>query len=115
MTPFSFRRLRRQQSATRRPGKPRKVVLRLEELEDRRVLNCTSISGYVYVDANNNGLFDAGEKTIASSSVQLQDLSGNIIATTTTEANGFYQFNQDPRISIAPTTLTRTLDFNSAT
>jgi hypothetical protein len=116
MTIFSFLHLvRKDAKASRRLGKARKVTLRLEALEDRRVLNCTSISGYVYVDANNNGLFDAGEKPLANNQVQLQDLSGNVIATATTDANGFYNFDHDPRINTTATTLTRTLDFNSAT
>ena len=36
-----------------------------------------SISGYVYVDANNNGMFDAGETPIGGVQLTLLDAAGN--------------------------------------
>src|SRR5262249_17928549 len=36
----------------------KKTALQVERLEDRTLPSCTSISGFVYQDANNNGLFD---------------------------------------------------------
>jgi serine-aspartate repeat-containing protein C/D/E len=52
-----------------------------------------SISGYVYVDANNNGVYDSGESPIGSTTVTLLDANGNSTGkTTTTDSNGFYSF-----------------------
>ena len=53
----------------------------------------TSVSGYVYVDANNNGVFDAGEAPIGGVTVTLLDGSGNSTGkTAVTDSNGFYRF-----------------------
>jgi serine-aspartate repeat-containing protein C/D/E len=49
-----------------------------------------SVSGYVYVDANNNGVFDAGETPIEG--VTLTLTSGDIGATATTNSSGYYSF-----------------------
>ncbi len=52
-----------------------------------------SISGYVYVDTNNNGMTDAGEAPIAGVTLILKDANGNPTgATTTTNASGYYEF-----------------------
>ncbi len=53
-----------------------------------------SLSGYVYADANNNGLKDSGETPIAGNTITLTgtDSSGPVNQTATTDANGFYQF-----------------------
>lgn len=54
---------------------------------------CTSsIGNFVWNDLNTNGVQDAGEPPIAGVTVTVRDLSGNPIATTTTDANGFYNF-----------------------
>jgi hypothetical protein len=55
------------------------------------------VSGQVYVDANGNGILDAGETGLAGAKVFL-DSNGNGLAdptetATTTDAGGFYQFN----------------------
>jgi serine-aspartate repeat-containing protein C/D/E len=51
------------------------------------------ISGYVYVDANNNGQRDEGETGIGGVTVTLLDANGNPTGQTVqTNANGFYQF-----------------------
>ena len=76
----------------------RRRVAHLEHLETRAMMSCTSISGYVYNDANNNGLRGVGESRIASTPIALKDSAGNIVATTITDANGFYEFDSDPRI-----------------
>jgi len=53
-----------------------------------------SISGYVYVDANNNGIKEPGELPIAGVTIALRDANGLPTgATTTTDASGFYRFN----------------------
>lgn len=55
-----------------------------------------SISGNVWLDANNNGVRDAGEDGIAGVSVSLPagtvDALGNPLATAVTDANGDYRF-----------------------
>jgi len=54
-----------------------------------------ALSGVVYVDANNNGIVDNGEIGIAGVTVNLYVLEGTnhkFVATTTTDASGFYTF-----------------------
>jgi len=51
-----------------------------------------SIGDYVWLDANNNGVQDAGEKPVPNATVTLLDADGNTVATTTTDANGYYAF-----------------------
>jgi len=56
-----------------------------------------SISGHVYADDNDNGTFDAGEQPMAGVTLQLLDAAGNTTGTTTTtDAAGFYQFDNLP-------------------
>ena len=81
----------------------------MEPLEDRWLLSGNVISGYVYNDANNNGIFDPGESPIANSGVQLVNAAGVVIAKTIADASGFYQFATDNTISTTPTTLSRTI------
>ncbi len=50
------------------------------------------ISGYVYVDQNNNNRRDNGEAPIAGTRVDLIDSTGRQVATTLTDASGFYRF-----------------------
>jgi hypothetical protein len=81
----------------------------LEALEDRRLLSGSVISGHVYHDLNNNGLRDPGEPLLANSAIQLLNSAGVVIASTTTDGNGYYQFDTDTTINTAPTTQTQTL------
>ena len=57
-------------------------------------LQPASISGYVYFDANNNGIKDPGETGIPGTTVTLSGTNdqGPVSQTATTDANGFYQF-----------------------
>ena len=69
--------------------------------ELRRDLYAGSLSGYVYVDTNNNGKKEKGEAGIAGAKLTLWVLEGNgkyrAIATTSTDASGYYQFTDlDP-------------------
>jgi len=50
------------------------------------------LSGFVYHDENDNGMFDQNEDPIPGASVQLRDSSGSVVATTETNADGYYQF-----------------------
>ncbi len=51
-----------------------------------------SITGFVWNDLNENGLQNEGENGISGATVQLLDGAGNVIETTTTDANGVYTF-----------------------
>ncbi len=87
--------------------------LELEALEDRSLPSCTTISGYVYYDANNNGQFEpaAGEATLANSRVELHNAAGQTIATATSDARGYYQFTADSTIDTTPTTRQYSVSF----
>jgi hypothetical protein len=55
----------------------------------------SSLSGFVYVDADNDGTFDSGETPISGALITLTgtDIYGNAVnLTTTTGANGKYEF-----------------------
>jgi hypothetical protein len=93
----------------------------LDTLEERRLLSTTtantSISGFVFHDVNNNGLFDAGEPPIAGNTLQLfhgTNVSGPPIATAVTDANGYYQFTIDNSVSQTPATLPVLATFDNA-
>ncbi len=56
-------------------------------------LKLASLSGYVYYDRSDDGIFDSGESPIAGVTVELLDAQGNGTGITTeTDANGFYDF-----------------------
>src|SRR5207248_1250620 len=58
-------------------------------------LQPASLAGYVYVDANNDGIKQVTETPIAGTTVTLTgtDVNGNAVSkTTTTDANGLYSF-----------------------
>src|SRR3989442_1413974 len=72
--------------------------------------SCTSLSGFVYYDANNNGLYDtATEAPIANSTIELRDSMNMVVGTTTTDANGFYNFTTDTLHPGTDTTLEKTV------
>ena len=51
-----------------------------------------ALSGYVYHDVNDNGLKESGEEAIAGVTVTLYSLTGEVVAVTTTNSLGWYQF-----------------------
>ncbi|WBF52768.1 SdrD B-like domain-containing protein [Macrococcoides canis] len=53
---------------------------------------CVKIGDYVWNDENRNGIQDKGEQPIAGVTVTLEDENGKVIATTTTDKNGYYAF-----------------------
>ncbi|UJS27954.1 carboxypeptidase regulatory-like domain-containing protein [Macrococcoides canis] len=53
---------------------------------------CVKIGDYVWNDENRNGIQDEGEQPIAGVTVTLEDENGKVIATTTTDENGYYVF-----------------------
>ena len=64
----------------------------------------TSISGYVFLDANGNGVLDAGEGFIPGIVVSLL-LDGTVVATTTSDNTGYYEFTD-----LEPGTYTVSID-----
>ncbi|MCI5167171.1 MAG: hypothetical protein D3903_14020, partial [Candidatus Electrothrix sp. GM3_4] len=55
---------------------------------------CTGRMGdYVWNDVNRNGIQDADESGIENVTVNLKDSQNTVLATVTTAANGFYEFN----------------------
>jgi hypothetical protein len=82
----------------------------VEQLEDRHLPSAT-IAGFVFHDANDNGLFDAGEIPLASSVIQLRNAAGAIVGQTVSDANGHYQFTTDQTAGTAPATLVETAHF----
>ncbi|MCE9546801.1 MAG: hypothetical protein K8T25_15080 [Planctomycetia bacterium] len=52
-----------------------------------------SISGQVHVDLNGDCIYQPGEPLLSGVTMQLLDSSGKVIATTTTDANGEYKFD----------------------
>ncbi|MDZ5034272.1 SdrD B-like domain-containing protein, partial [Clostridium perfringens] len=54
----------------------------------------SSIGDYVWNDANGNGVKDSGELGIPNVTVNLLDQQGNKIASTVTNSEGYYSFNE---------------------
>ena len=59
-------------------------------------VNNNSLSGTVYRDDSRNGDQDGTEPGYSGVTVQLLDKDGNVVATTTTDANGKYSFSKLP-------------------
>ena len=59
-------------------------------------VNNNSLSGTVYRDDSRNGDQDGTEPGYSGVTVQLLDASGNVVTTTTTDANGTYSFSKLP-------------------
>jgi len=55
-------------------------------------LKPASLTGRVFADYNNNMVVDGSDHGIAGVIVELLDANGSVIATTTTDANGYYSF-----------------------
>jgi len=62
-----------------------------DDFEDPVVL--ASLGDYVWEDLNADGIQDAGETGIAGITVSLKDSVGTVIATTTTDGSGLYEFD----------------------
>ncbi|QDU25163.1 Serine-aspartate repeat-containing protein D precursor [Anatilimnocola aggregata] len=56
-------------------------------------LKTVSLSGYVHEDPIRNCIFDPGEKPISGVTITLYDANGVQLATTITDQNGFYKFD----------------------
>jgi protocatechuate 3,4-dioxygenase beta subunit len=55
-----------------------------------------TISGFIFYDLNKDQIQDLGEKPFAAVTVRLEDLSGNVVATADTDANGVFTFTGVP-------------------
>jgi hypothetical protein len=95
------------------PFKHNQARLNIETLEDRVTPSGNTISGFVFFDANNNGLFDPGETPLANSIIELHNANNQVIGTATTDARGFYQFTKDQTNINQNATLTKTVTFPS--
>jgi len=65
----------------------------------------TGISGTVFKDVNKDGDLQSGEVGIPGVTITLRDAAGNVVATTTTDANGNYSF---PNVTPGTYTITET-------
>ena len=55
-------------------------------------LKPSTISGHVAADKNDNNVLDSADQFLAGVPVHLYDINGNLVATTQTDENGFYKF-----------------------
>src|SRR5262249_38673125 len=53
-------------------------------------------NGMAFRDLNHDGVQELGESGLAGLTVQLYSQGGTLVATTTTDSNGFYQFQAAP-------------------
>ncbi|YCM45720.1 SdrD B-like domain-containing protein [Verrucomicrobiaceae bacterium 227] len=69
-----------------------------------------SIGDYVWLDANSDGVQDESGAGLQGITMELLDSNGNVLATTGTDENGYYLFDQLPlgdyRVRVAPEALT---------
>lgn len=87
----------------------RKTLPLVERLETVRLLTCNTISGFVFLDSQNDGIYQpALDKAIAGNTIELLNSSGVVVAKATTGANGAYAFSTDSTINTAPMTLSKT-------
>lgn len=59
---------------------------------DFGIFKSNGLGDFVFLDANANGIQDAGEVGIGGVTVNLRNTSGSLLATTTTDAYGYYFF-----------------------
>ncbi len=106
--------MRRSSSPKRERKNPfhKRTMLRCERLEDRSLMSCNVISGFVYYDINNDGLYQPQtESPIANSTIQLRNASNVVVGITTTDANGSYAFDADLSKPDRAVSLTKTVTF----
>jgi hypothetical protein len=63
-----------------------------QNMVDWTCVNAGSIGNFVWNDGNGNGLQDSGEPGLSGVQIQLLNAAGAVIATTTSDAVGYYQF-----------------------
>ncbi|MDO6514854.1 SdrD B-like domain-containing protein [Neptuniibacter sp. 2_MG-2023] len=52
----------------------------------------STLSGYVFKDENNNGIKNGADTGLIGETIELLDSGDNVIASTTTDSEGFYEF-----------------------
>ena len=106
-------RLRAQRvSKTTKVTRSREVRPAFESLENRFLPSgCNIISGHVFFDVNNNGIREQGEQTLANVPIELRNAQNIVVGATTTDSNGYYEFEHDATINTAQQTITKTLTF----
>lgn len=80
--------------AIRRRGQAQ-LALQSLDLRTLPTAGMSAVCGYVYLDANNNGVKDSGESGIGSVTITLtgkDDCGKTVTKTTTTDCNGMYEF-----------------------
>jgi len=104
-------------AATRpqRASTQRRAALNVETLETRALLAGNVISGYVYLDANGNGIFDDGETPLVGSAVELRNSLGIVVGSTITDEEGYYFFDRDATVSPGQSSIGHVLNFEDAT
>ncbi|MFT3798727.1 SdrD B-like domain-containing protein [Microbacterium sp.] len=80
--------------ATTEPGDLSEDGDRDPTLDFGFVLKTYAIGDYVWIDADKDGVQDADETPLAGVTVELLDADGTVLATTTTDANGRYVFDE---------------------
>ena len=87
----------------------RRSMPNVERLEPVSLMTANVISGYVFLDNNNDGLYQmATESPIAGNTIELFNASHVLVGETKTSAGGYYAFATDNTISTAPQTLSST-------
>jgi hypothetical protein len=61
--------------------------------KERFIQTGTILGNRVWLDTNENGMFDPGEQGVGGICVNLYDSGGNPMQSTTTDTNGYYGFN----------------------
>jgi protocatechuate 3,4-dioxygenase beta subunit len=59
---------------------------------DFAIYKNNGLGDYVFLDANANGIQDAGDQPLANVTVRLKNTAGTVLATTTSDATGYYFF-----------------------
>lgn len=76
---------------------------------------CPTISGFVYHDINDNGLYDPGEKPIPGNPIELRAGSGKVVGTAVTDGNGYYEFFFDATVKAPEASIAHSVTFPVAT
>lgn len=87
----------------------RKSVPKMERLETVRLMSGQVISGHVFLDANDDGLFQPGEAPIAGNTIELHNASNTVVGIAVTDSSGAYSFSTDATVSTAPKTIAQTI------
>ncbi|MFO7890213.1 MAG: choice-of-anchor D domain-containing protein, partial [bacterium] len=75
-------------------GQTSSFIINAYETDNTRDAACitTGVGDFVWNDQDGDGIQDSGEPGVANVTVDLLNNNGNVVATTTTDANGHYEF-----------------------